>query len=248
MVSMTEWSSQNDAKSRLRRILGEEALQALDDSRVAVFGLGGVGSSCVEALVRGGIGAFILIDKDVIEPSNLNRQCIAFTSTIGRRKVDVMEEMVLQIDPSAEVTSLDAFVREDNLAELMEALPRPDYLVDAFDTLTAKIALARYAQETGIPFVSAMGSANKTDPTRLVFADLFDTRICPLCREMRKIARGRNVEGFTVLYSDEKPVDVRAQQGAERSEKTELGTLSFFPPIMGQMIAGYVIKDLADLA
>lgn len=234
----------SERHTRTVRMVGEEGLAKLEAARVAVFGLGGVGAACAEALVRGGVGKLIFVDKDSIDPSNINRQVIAFVSTIGRRKVDVMRAMARDINPDAQIDVLQAFVKRENIAALMAELPTPDYIVDALDTLTAKTALALYAQEHGIKIVSSMGGANKTDPTMLVFADLQDTRICPMCREMRKIARTNGIERLPVLYSYEQPVKVPAQEGAERSEKTELGTMSYFPPIMGQMIAGYVIRDI----
>lgn len=233
--------------TRTVRMIGEEGLERLAQARVAVFGLGGVGSSCAEALVRGGVGRFLFVDKDAVEPSNLNRQAIAFLSTVGQRKVDVMRAMALDINPEADVETLDAFVKRETVSALLEPFARPDYIVDALDTMTAKMALALYAEEHGIPIIASMGGANKTDPTKLAFADLADTRVCPMCREMRKIARNNGIKRLQVLYSYEQPVKVPAQEGAERSEKTELGTMSYFPPIMGQMIAGYVISDIVGL-
>ena len=234
----------DDAKSRLRRVVGDEGLARLDAARVAVVGLGGVGASCAEALVRGGIGSFVLADRDAVEPSNINRQAIAFVSTVGQRKVDVMAAMVADINPAARVTTLDAFLTEETLAGELDALPRPDYLVDAVDTLTAKAALARYAVERGIPFIGSMGMANRSDPTKLAFADLFATEGCPFCREMRKIARDRGISAMQVLYSKERPQKVAPAEGAHRRERTELGTYSYMPPIAGQMLASWVIRDL----
>lgn len=225
-------------------MIGEEGLAMLASSRVAVFGLGGVGSACAEALVRGGVGSFLFVDKDEVEPSNLNRQAIAFVSTIGRPKAEVMSAMAKDINPDANVDAVQEFVRSDNIDALLVPFPRPDYIVDAFDTLSVKAEIMQYAQRHDIPLVSAMGGANKTDPTRLEFAKLSDTRVCPLCREMRKIARDRGIGDVTVLFSDEPPVKVPAKEDAERSQKTELGTMSYFPPTMGLMIAGYVIQQL----
>ncbi|WP_165253106.1 tRNA threonylcarbamoyladenosine dehydratase [Adlercreutzia sp. ZJ304] len=232
-----------DSKSRLRRLLGDEGLSKLSASYVAVIGLGGVGSACAEALVRGGVGRFLFVDKDRVEPSNINRQVIAFISTVGQRKVDVMRNMAADINPKAQVQVLDAFVLEENIAELLEPFGHPDYIVDAVDTLTAKAAIAQYANSREIPLISSMGMANRSDPTKLVFADLFETKGCPFCREMRKIARDRGVRNMQVLYSTEKPAKVKPQEGAPRRERTELGTHSYMPPIAGQMMAGYVIQE-----
>lgn len=253
---------EEDFKSRLRRVLGDEGLARLDAAVVAVFGLGGVGSSCAEALARGGVGTLILVDRDVVAASNINRQAIAFHSTIGRPKTEVMAAMARDINPNIRLFSETAFVRESavteaedyvpldldvpevSVAAALEGLPYPDFIVDAVDTVTTKLALARYAQEMGIPIVSSMGGANKTDPTALRFADLYDTVNCPLCRSMRKTARARGIEHLTVLYSCEQPVKVSAESGAQRRERTELGTMSYYPPIMGQMLASHVIREL----
>ncbi len=239
--------SYDERNSRTARMIGADGLARLARSRVAVFGLGGVGSACAESLVRGGVGGFLFVDKDDVEPSNLNRQAVAFLSTMGRPKAEVMRAMARDINPDVQVDALREFVNAGNIDELLGSFPKPDFIVDAFDTLSVKAELMQYAARNGIRIVSAMGGANKTDPTMLRFADLADTSICPLCREMRKIARDRGIEGVTVLYSPEAPMKVAAKEGAERHEKTELGTLSFFPPTMGLMIAGYVIRELLDL-
>lgn len=225
-------------------MIGKDGLERLAAARVAVFGLGGVGAACAEALVRGGVGSFLFVDKDVVEPSNLNRQAIAFESTLGQPKTEVMRAMAHDIAPEVAVDTVQAFINADTIDTLLAPFSKPDYIVDAFDTLSVKATLMQYAHDANIPLISAMGGANKTDPTLLTFADLADTRVCPLCREMRKIARDRAIEGVTVLYSPEAPVRVRAQEGAERHEKTELGTMSYFPPTMGLMIAGYVMREL----
>ncbi len=253
---------EEDFRSRLRRVLGDNGLAKLDASVVAVFGLGGVGSSCAEALARGGVGTLILVDRDTVAPSNINRQAIAFHSTIGREKTEVMAAMVRDISPDIRIFAETAFVRESAFTEssdyapldldvpersvsaVLEAFPRPDFIADAVDTVTTKLALARYAQDEEIAIVSSMGGANKIDPTSLRFADLYDTVNCPLCRSMRKTARNRGIEHLPVLYSCEQPVKVAAEQGAERREHTELGTMSYFPPIMGQMLASYIIREL----
>ncbi len=234
----------DEARSRTRRLIGDEGLRTLEQACVFVFGLGGVGSACAEALVRGGIGSFLFVDKDAVELSNLNRQVLAFKSTIGQRKVDIMRAMAHDIAPDTHVEVLDAFVREENIAELLDPYPRPDFIVDAFDTLTAKAAIALYAAAHDVPVISAMGMANRTDPTKLSFARLTKTSGCPFCREMRKIARDRGIADIDVLYSTEKPLKVMPEEGAARSEKTELGTFSYMPPVAGQMMAGFVIQAL----
>lgn len=233
-----------DAKSRLRRVVGEDGVAKLDAASVAVFGVGGVGSNCAEALVRGGVGSLSFIDSDEVQLSNVNRQAIAFASTVGRRKVEVMRDMALEINPQVRVAVVDEFVLPDNLGAVMARIPQPDYIVDAIDTVSSKLALARYAQDRGVAIISSMGAANKVNPEKLRYADLFETKNCPLCRAMRKQARGRGIERLQVLYSCEDPVKVGHEEGAERRERTNLGTMSYMPPIMGQMIAGFVIREI----
>ena len=238
---------------RLLLILGEERLARLAQARVMVLGLGGVGSSCAEALARGGVGSLVLVDRDVVAPSNINRQALAFQSTIGRPKADVMAEMVRDINPSCEVTAVHAFVDKDRVPDQIGALPRPSYVVDAIDTVSQKLAIAAWCQEQGIPEVSAMGGANKLDPCRLRFAPIEKTQVDPLARIVRKECRKRGIRGLTVLYSDEQPReaegkrDVIDEHGFVREGASILGTMSYFPPIMGQMLAGYVLRDLAGL-
>lgn len=251
---------EEDAKSRLRRVIGDAGVRRLDGACVAVFGIGGVGSNCAEALVRGGVGTLVFIDRDVVAPSNINRQAVAFMSTVGRPKVDVMANMARDINPDVRVFTRQAFVLDDapvgvhaeeiehaSVASVLGGAPRPDVIVDAIDTLTAKLCLARYAQAEGIAIISSMGGANKVDPTKLRFADLYETQNCPLCRRLRKQARAAGIDHLPVLYSCEQPVKVSEAAGASRSERTELGTMSYMPPIMGQMIAGYVIRMLLDM-
>lgn len=233
-----------DAKSRLRRVVGDEGVAKLDAACVAVFGVGGVGSSCAEALVRGGVGNLMFVDGDEVQLSNVNRQALAFVSTVGRRKVEVMRSMALDINPDARVSVVDEFVLPENLDDVMARIPQPDYIVDAIDTVTSKLALALYAQERGIPIISSMGAANKVNPEKLRYADLFKTENCPLCRAMRKQARAKGIKKLQVLYSCEQPVQVAHEEGAKRRERTNLGTMSYMPPIMGQMIAGFVIQEI----
>ena len=198
------------AADRLRLIIGDEGLEQLAAARVAVIGLGGVGSSCAEALVRGGVGRLVLLDRDVVAPSNLNRQALAFTSTIGRPKAEVMRAMALDINPAVDVTAVTAL----------------------------KLRLAQWCQERGVPELSAMGGANKLDPCRLRFAAIEDTVNCPLARVMRKECRRRGIRGLRVLFSDEEPVRMeRISDEQWLREGSLLGTMSYLPPIMGQMLA-----------
>lgn len=241
------------ANDRLLLILGEKALTRLKSARVMVIGLGGVGSSCAEALARGGVGSLVLIDRDVVTPSNINRQALAFHSTLGKPKTEVMRSMVRDINPLCEVFTYQAFLDKDTIPEQLGALPRPDYVVDAIDTVTQKISIAAWCQEENIPEIAAMGGANKLDPTRLRITDIEDTKMDPLSRAVRKICRKRGIRNLTVLWSDELPREAEGKRNAINEkgfvleEASILGTMSYYPPIMGQMIAGFVIRKLAGL-
>ena len=238
------------ATDRLKLIVGDEGLERLAAARVMVLGLGGVGSSCVEALARGGVGSLVLVDRDVVTPSNINRQALAFQSTVGRPKTEVMTQMVRDINPACEVVAERFFIDKDRVTEQLGALPRPDYVVDAIDTIAQKLAIAAWCQDEGLTLVSAMGGANKFDPTRLRFSRIEKTEIDPIARVVRKEARKRGIKGFTVLWSDERPReaegkwDVIDEKGFVREGESILGTMSYFPPIMGQMLASWVIRRI----
>ncbi|MBR6089073.1 MAG: tRNA threonylcarbamoyladenosine dehydratase [Anaerolineaceae bacterium] len=244
---------QETAADRLRLIMGEEALYRLSQASVMVLGLGGVGSSCAEALARGGIGALTLVDRDVVTPSNINRQALAFHSTLGQPKAEVMKRMAEDINPACRVTAVRAFIDKDRIDELLGGLPRPDYVVDAIDTVSQKLAIAAWCQKEHIPEVSAMGGANKLDPTRLRFANIEDTVVDPLARIVRKECRKRGITGLKVLYSEEFPREAEGKRDAIDGKgfvlegASILGSMSYYPPIMGQMLAGYVICSLAGL-
>lgn len=236
------------ATSKLELIMGREGVDRLAASTVMVLGLGGVGSNCVEALARGGVGRLIIVDHDVVQASNINRQAIAFNSTIGRKKTDVMRAMIADINPSAKVELHDLFVLAENVAEVLgNCRENVDYVVDAIDTISTKLAIAEYADREEIRLISSMGAANKLHPECFRAADVYDTVNCPLCRIMRREGRKRGIRHLRVLYSCEEPVRVPVREGAERRERSNLGTASFVPPIMGQMIAGEVIRELAGL-
>ena len=237
-----------NATSKLELIFGSEGLARVAASTVVVLGLGGVGSNCVEALARGGVGRLVVVDHDVVQASNINRQAIAFHSTIGRKKTEVVRAMVADINPPAQVEAHDRFIFAADVPQVLEQLcANADYVVDAIDTISTKLALAQVAERRGIRLVSSMGAANKLHPECFRFADLYDTVNCPLCRIMRKEGRKRGIGHLHVLYSCEQPVSVTAREGAARRERSDLGTASFVPPIMGQMIAGDVLCTLAGI-
>lgn len=241
------------ATDRLQIVLGREGLDLLRRSTVMVLGLGGVGSNCAVALARGGVGGLVLVDRDVVGPSNINRQAVARVSTLGRDKTEAMRELVADINPACRVTCLKAFIEKDRVAEQLGALPRPDYVVDAIDTVAQKLAIARWCADEGLREISSMGGANKIDPTRFRVSDISRTEVDPLCRVMRKECRRRGIKGLKVLWSDEVPLAVEPIDGP-RDHSTRpadkgsiLGTMSYIPPVMGQMIAGRVICDLVGL-
>lgn len=231
--------------SRTELLLGTEGMDRLRHSCVTVLGVGGVGSHCIEALARGGVGHLILVDHDKVSLTNINRQSIALHSTVGQYKTKVMKAKIADISPEIQVMTYEEFVLEENLEQVFEI--RPDYIVDAIDTVTAKLAVAEYAKEHQIPLISSMGTGNKLHPEMFEIDDIRNTSVCPLCRVMRKELKKRNVESLKVLYSKEKPVDIsdrvtEEEKGARRSLP---GSISFVPPVAGLMIAGEVIRNLS---
>lgn len=231
--------------SRTELLLGTEGMDRLRHSCVTVLGVGGVGSHCIEALARSGVGHLILVDHDKVSLTNINRQSIALHSTVGQYKTKVMKAKIADISPEIQVMTYEEFVLEENLEQVFEI--RPDYIVDAIDTVTAKLAVAEYAKEHQIPLISSMGTGNKLHPEMFEVDDIRNTSVCPLCRVMRKELKKRNVESLKVLYSKEKPVDIsdrvtEEEKGARRSLP---GSISFVPPVAGLMIAGEVIRNLS---
>ncbi len=229
-----------DAFSRTECLLGGAALETLRESRVAVFGIGGVGSFAVEALARVGVGRFVLVDGDLVCRTNLNRQLIALHSTVGRPKVDVMAERVRDINPGAEVETFKTFYLPEN-ADRFD-LSRCDYLVDAVDTVAAKVELAVRARQAGVPVISCMGAGNKLDPTRFEVADIAGTSVCPLCKAMRRELKKRGLTSLKVVYSKEPPVRP-VEAGANRRRRVP-GSVSFVPSVAGLILAGEVVRDL----
>lgn len=229
--------------SRTEMLIGQDALAVLRHSRVAVFGVGGVGSYTVEALARAGIGHLVLIDNDRVSLTNINRQLVALHSTIGRPKVEVARERILDINPAAEVEIHQIFVLPENAASLLSA--GWDYVVDAIDTVSAKIELAVAAQKAGIRLISCMGAGNKLDPARFKVSDIYQTSYCPLSKVMRRELKKRGVESLKVVYSPEEPRDSADADPAETVHKRRVpGSISFVPSVAGLIIAGEVVRDL----
>lgn len=209
-----------------------------------VLGVGGVGSHCIEALARSGVGRLILVDNDKVSLTNINRQSIAYHSTIGRYKTEVMKERIADICPETQVTTHETFILPENLEEIFKE--RPDYIIHAIDTVTAKIALAQKALEGGIPIISSMGTGNKLHGEMFEIADISKTSVCPLCKVMRKELKARGIRHLKVLYSKEMPVDVSDRETEEDAGRRRAlpGSISFVPPVAGLLIAGEAIRDL----
>ncbi len=241
---------------RTKLVLGEKALKRLRDSRVAVFGIGGVGSFVVEGLVRSGIGAIDIYDNDIVSISNINRQLYALDSTIGRDKVDVAKERIQDINPEVKVSANKVFVDEESISKI--EFSHFDYVVDAIDTVASKVALAKKAYDYGVNIISAMGAGNKIDPLSFEVSDIYDTSVCPLARKMRNELKKVGVKSLKVVYSKENPKsseDINCDNDfsyddlcVESIDKKKItGSVSFVPPVVGYIIVSEVIKDLINI-
>lgn len=233
--------------SRTELLIGQEGLKRLADATVMVLGVGGVGSHCIEALARSGVGHLILVDNDKVSVTNINRQSIAYLSTVGEYKTKLMKDRIEDIHALAKVDTYETFVLPENLEELFHT--PVDYIVDAIDTVTAKLALVQYAKEHDIPIISCMGTGNKLHPELFEITDISKTSVCPLCKVMRKELKNRGINHLKVLYSKEKPIDtsVRETQGDKGVRRSLPGSISFVPPVAGLLIAGEVIRDIAGI-
>ena len=245
--------------SRTELLVGEDGLDKLRNSKVVVFGIGGVGSFTVEALTRAGIGNLILIDDDTICLTNLNRQIHATYDTIGKVKVEVMRDRILSINKKCNVITHQVFVTNDNIAELIPE--DTDYVIDAIDTITAKIGLVEYCAEKDIRIISSMGTGNKLDPTQFKVADIYDTAVCPLAKVMRHELRKRGIKGLKVVYSEEMPTKPKTEDvvtcktgcvctgGTKKCAiKRQIpGSISFVPSVAGLIIGGEVIRDILEM-
>ena len=233
-----------DQYSRTRFLLGAEGMEKLKNAHVAVFGLGGVGGYVVEALARSGVGALTLVDHDTISLTNINRQLLATHETIGMEKSDAAKARVLAIDPSIQVNALKTFYMPDTADQF--DFSQYDYVVDAVDTVTAKLSLIVACKEAGTPIISSMGTGNKLDPTKFQIADIAKTSICPLARIMRKECAKRGIKHVKVLFSTEDAITPQCDSTEEMPEGRRAlpGSVAFVPSVAGLIIAGEVIKDL----
>lgn len=233
--------------SRTELLIGEEGLKRLKESTVMVLGVGGVGSHCIEALARSGVGTLILVDNDRVSVTNINRQSIAYHSTVGEYKTKLMKDRIQDISPMTDVITYEKFVLPENLSEIFEK--KVDYIIDAIDTVTAKLALVVYAKENNIPIISCMGTGNKLHPELFQITDISKTSVCPLCKVMRKELKNRGIHHLKVLYSEEKPINTSDKEtGEDKGMRRALpGSISFVPPVAGLIIAGEVIRDIAGV-
>lgn len=222
--------------SRTELLIGKDGVEKLKKSKVAIFGLGGVGSYVVEALARVGVGNFILVDNDIISETNINRQIIATYKTIGKPKIQIEKERILEINPNAKVKIFKEFFMPESPDFIDENV---SYIVDAIDTITAKIELVVRAKKMNKPIISCMGTGNKLDPTKFEITDIYKTSVCPLAKVMRKELKNRKIDNLKVLYSKEEPIKLNNKQVP--------GSISFVPSVAGLIIAGEVIKDIIGL-
>lgn len=228
---------------RSAMLLGIDRVESLADKRVAIFGVGGVGGYVAEALARTGIGAFDLIDRDTVSVTNINRQIIATMDTVGKNKAEVMKERILSVHPEAEVMVHDCFFLPENADEF--DFGAYDYVVDAVDTVTAKLEIIERAKKAGVPVISAMGAGNKLDPTKFVVTDISKTSVCPLAKVMRRELKKRNISDVKVVYSTEEALTPLFEPPAEgETRKKAPGSVAFVPSVAGLIVASEVIKDL----
>ena len=233
--------------TRTELLIGREGMERLRNASVLVFGVGGVGSHCIEALARSGVGHLTIVDNDVVSVTNINRQSIALHSTVGRYKTEAMKEKIRDIDPEITVNTYETFILSDNVAQVMTGYE--DYIIDAVDTVTAKLSIVQTALEKGIPVISSMGTGNKLHPEMFEIDDISRTSVCPLCRVMRRELKARGIFHLKVLYSREKPVDISGRSSGEvtGARRAVPASISFVPPAAGLLIAGEVIRELAGI-
>ena len=228
--------------SRTELLIGKQAVKKLEQAKVIVYGIGGVGSFAVEALARAGIGRFVLIDNDVISISNLNRQIHANIDTIGKRKIDVMKQRILKINPNAKVDIYLGQELEKGEEELIDSTS--SYVIDAVDTVSTKLKLILKANELNVPIISAMGTGNKLNPTKLEITDIYKTSVCPLCKIIRKELKKKNVKKLKVVYCKENPKKI---EKTNDNNKITIASISFMPSVAGLYIAYEVVKDIIEI-
>ena len=229
--------------SRTEMLIGNDGMKKLNDAKVAIFGLGGVGSFVCEGLARSGIGNFILVDYDKIDESNINRQLIATVNTIGQYKVDLMKKRILEINPDANVEVYKEFYLADSKTDIITK--DLSYAVDCVDTIMAKIAIICQCDALDVPVISSMGTGNKLDPSMFEVGDIYETSVCPLARIMKKDLRKRNIERLKVVYSKEHAINTNDCEINQNTKYKVKGSVSFVPSVAGLIIAGEVIKDIA---
>lgn len=242
--------------SRTERLIGKEAVEKLKSSKVLVFGVGGVGSFCTEALARSGIGTLILVDNDDISISNINRQIHANHKTVGKSKVEMMKNRIMDINPECNVITHQVFVTKENIPEIIKK--DIDYVVDAIDTVTSKLDIISYCKENDIEVISSMGTGNKLDPTKFKISDIYKTQTCPLAKVMRRELKRRCIKKLKVLYSEELPITPEAEVNQQENNSKENNdkitirkrstpaSIGFVPPVAGMIIASEVVKDLIN--
>ncbi|MBR3563553.1 MAG: tRNA threonylcarbamoyladenosine dehydratase [Clostridia bacterium] len=227
--------------SRLEMVIGEENIEKLKNSHVAVFGLGGVGSYACEAVTRSGVGTITIVDKDTVSSSNVNRQLIAFSDNVGELKTSVMKERMLRINPDVNVIERPVFFLQDT-ADGFD-FREYDYVIDAIDNITAKLLLISMCKEAGTPIISSMGTGNKMDPSRFEVADIYSTSVCPLAKVMRRELKKRGIDSLKVVYSREEPLKNVIEDNGSRAP----GSTAFVPPVAGMIMASEAIKELIGL-
>ena len=226
-------------------LIGEDNVKLLMNTSVAIFGAGGVGSYVIEGLVRAGVGKITVVDNDTVSESNINRQLIADTSTVGKYKAEVAVERAKRINPEINAVAINTFVTRENAREVLDSIDA-DYIVDAIDTVSAKLAIIEYATENNIKIISSMGTGNKLDPTRLKVSDISKTSVCPLARVMRQELKKRRITKLNVLWSDEEPVkNADGESPVIKADgRNAPGSISFVPSVGGLIIAAHVVKDI----
>ncbi|HCL4448250.1 TPA: tRNA threonylcarbamoyladenosine dehydratase [Clostridium botulinum] len=226
---------------RTEFLIGKEAIEKLNKSKIVVLGVGGVGSFVIEALVRSGVGNITIVDNDTIDITNINRQIHANLNTVGKSKVEIMKERILSINPNCNVKIHEEFINKDNISELVAK--DTDYVVDAIDTASSKILSIVWCNKNNINIISSMGTANKLHPTKLRIADIYDTKVCPLAKIMRYELRKRNIKSLKVLYSEETPIKNNNRPLNDKGRPTP-ASIAFVPPCAGLIIAGEVVRDI----